>query len=143
MLLSTTAQLFLPIRQLRIDRSEGHKQAPSPAAALVSEIPVHRGKVFVQQPVETTGPGLRHTVAAEFGNERNGVIEAETAQRPARQVDVDVDQLCGRRARNRCRVGVNERSSSAHCQSSLEELATVEKADEAIVNHPSTPFSRR
>ena len=47
-LFDAAAELFLPVRQFRIDRAEGQQQTASVATALVGQPRVHRGDVLVQ-----------------------------------------------------------------------------------------------
>src|SRR5438876_9215513 len=96
-------------------------------AALVGEPRVYRGDVFVQQSIEAARPALRHTLAAEFGDQRSGVVKPKTPQRPAGQVYIDVNQTRWRACWRRQRTAGIERDKPRYRQPGLEEIAAVQK----------------
>src|SRR5262245_33304598 len=125
--LHATTQLFLPVRQLRVDRTEGEKHAASVATTLVGETGIHGREVLMYETIEAASPRLRDTLSPQHRDECSGVIATQTPQRPAGEVDVDVDErLSGSRSaccegRSSKAAKLREASSRQH---SLEKCAS-------------------
>jgi len=86
-----TAEVFLPVGQRGIDRAERDQQPRAVSLALLGQPGVDAFDVAVQKPVEAAGPGLRDAAGLELFDQAGRFVAGEPAERPAGEVDVDVD----------------------------------------------------
>src|SRR5947199_152290 len=91
MLLDTTAQVFFPVRQKRIDRSKRDKPYACMRAAFMGEAGIDRRQVLMEQAIKAAGPSLDHAVGTQILHQGGSVIMGQTATRPARQVDIYIN----------------------------------------------------
>ena len=79
----TTPQVLFPVRQERIDGTEG-KQKILVGPALLGQAAIHSGQVAMQQAVEASRPGLFDLLTLELGDQIGGFVPVQAAKRPVR-----------------------------------------------------------
>ena len=90
-LLVATADILLPVGELRVERAKRDEQAMSMAAALFEQVRIDCADILMKQRIEAPSAGPGDTVAAEPRHELGCFIEREAAERPAGQGDVEID----------------------------------------------------
>src|SRR5262245_55898643 len=96
------------------------------ATAIVGEPVVYRSEVLVQKTIEAAGPGLRHGLTTEPVDEGTGFIAANPTHRPAREVDVHIDELATRALKIGSGASFNaERSEAEGRGACLKEAAAI------------------
>ena len=85
------AQVFTPVGQRGVHRTERDQQPLRVLGALVRQPGIDAAHVLVQQAVEAAGPRPGHVHLPELLQQLRQLVAGEPPKRPARQVDVHVD----------------------------------------------------
>jgi hypothetical protein len=91
-LLMAATQILLPVWQLGVHRTKWHEQTASLFATGPCQTHVRRSDIFVENPVETPGPGLRDAMLAKFRYQRAGFLQRQMPERPLAKRNVSVNE---------------------------------------------------
>ena len=87
--INASAKVIFPVRQFRIDRS--HRNQFRAIATCVRQPLIHFGNIAMQNPFETSGPGLSDSRELQFLHKGIRIIEWQSAKRPAEEADVGIE----------------------------------------------------